>query len=97
VPNIRAMSLTDGVLRIVSADGTSTFEESFASVKAFYDAASGNPAQKRSATINWLLGNLEAALGVTMVNRSMVTEFEFDSETGMVLSITFRSLTTAPD
>jgi hypothetical protein len=70
--NIRSQVLAATGLTIVSSDGR-TFSVTRQQIRAFFVAASGNNASKRSATQTWLRNNVVTALGTNQIDISRWT------------------------
>lgn len=77
MPNVRSQSVDKDGITIVASDGR-VFSVTRAQIMAFWQAQTGGAPSRKSATIDWVKTNMEAALGPEQVPSTLAT-FDFDT------------------
>lgn len=77
MPNLRSADVSKDGITLVASDGR-TFSVSRTEIVAFWQAQGGNAANRKSATITWVLTNMQTALGAEQVPSALAT-MDFDT------------------
>lgn len=80
MPNLRSQSLTREGITLVGSDGR-TYSVTRPELVARFQLETGTPAQRKTKTLTWLRGQIEAALGPEQVPAALV-DVDFDTADG---------------